>query len=831
MATRFDAATDRLARTTGILNFNAAYTWMGWVYISTDQNAYTHIWSINTNNQFSQNADYIGMTSDGTTLISYVDNGGAGTEQPGTNLTAATWYHIAVVRASTTSLLIYLNGVQDSNNTRSVATRGAASRMEIGALSTSNADPFNGRVQHVKIWDTNLSVAEIQQEMVTARPQRTANLWLWTPLHSSGDILDYSGNARDWTAGGALTTEDGPPVGYGAPILYAPYVAAAGGTIELTVSIAGTSTTPDTAALSVARALTVSLSGTSTTPDTALLTNTIALTVDVAGTSTTPDTAVLSVARSIVADVAGTSTTPDTAALSVARSVAVSIDGTSTTPDTAVLSLSQLLTVDVAGTSTTPDTALLAVARSAPVSISGTSTTPDTAVLSVARSLTVSIAGTSSTWDAIVLGLGRTSLEFYGNADAQIDRVRIPLTTSGGTVATPVNVGAADFTYECWIKCAYADNATTATDVRVSNIVLDRDIWNDTRGYVPLGVTRRSGVLVAIFGANNGSGAWPAIRGTTQIGDDAWHHIAVVRNGSTISIFVDGVSDASGTFSTSSWAYPTSYTPTGGQDNEYLVIGCEKHDFDPGVNGYTGRLDSLRVSNTARYTGSFTPATGDFAPDTATVGLYAHNDATGTTLRDSAQQSASPVNGELLVGGSPSGPTWASDDAFGAVIELAVAIAGDSTTPDTATLGIARVVEVSVAGTSATPDTAVLSVARVLVVALSGDSATPDTVVLTFDILIAVAVDGTSTTPDAALVAVLRSLLLAVAGTSTTPDTAAIGVERDLILTIAGTSTTPDTAVLVLGMPSGVVTLSIGTPVRPSVTVGDPRRPTITVEE
>lgn len=125
------------------------------------------------------------------------------------------WYHLAMVRASASSLLLYVNGAQEANNTTSVSGRTASTRMEVGAYSTSDYNPMNGRVAAIKIYTTNLSASEIQNEMRTYVPQRTANLHIWTPAveNTAGNAdNDYSGNGNNWTAGGTLTLEDGPPI-------------------------------------------------------------------------------------------------------------------------------------------------------------------------------------------------------------------------------------------------------------------------------------------------------------------------------------------------------------------------------------------------------------------------------------------------------------------------------------------------------------------------------------------------------------------------------------------------------------------------------------------
>ena len=287
----------------------------------------------------------------------------------------------------------------------------------------------------------------------------------------------------------------------------------------------------------------------------------------------------------------------------------------------------------------------------------------------------VAIAGAAAIAQAGNVVTLPQALRFYGNAVSQIDRVRIPL-EDGASTQYPVNVGAGDFTYDVWLRCAYADNASTALDedVRYSNIVLDRDSWAEQRGHVVLGVTRDGADLVACFGQAGSGGAWNTIYSTSDIGDGEWHHVAVTRSVATgvVRIWIDGVQEASGTYDTSDWSYPAGHVVGTGQDNEYLVIGTEKHDVG---YGYDGELDELRISDSVRYTGTFTPARR-FEPDANAVGLYHCDEASGTTLVDFATVSGAPTNGELLVGGSPSGPVWVELPA--GVVESVAGIVGSA---------------------------------------------------------------------------------------------------------------------------------------------------------
>lgn len=212
MAVRFDNAADGLLRTTDLLDTDAAYTFMFWVYIATDLNAFSTFWSTNAGGY--SHSDWIGTDADGTTLQLYSQAGGGGVTNNGSALTVGTWYHIAMVRSSTTALAVYLNGVQDASNTVDVSARTNATRQEFGGVV--GADPGNIRVFDTKAWSAALSIPEIFAEMQSIQPQRLSNLYGWWPhFAGSGERADdYSSNGRDWTEAGTLTDEENAPVAW-----------------------------------------------------------------------------------------------------------------------------------------------------------------------------------------------------------------------------------------------------------------------------------------------------------------------------------------------------------------------------------------------------------------------------------------------------------------------------------------------------------------------------------------------------------------------------------------------------------------------------------------
>ena len=217
----FDASTDRLLRTSGVLDQNSPYTVMAWIRASSISGA-PCIFAISAGTYSANGEELYISVSLGNRLTLYAVNGGTdGFGSPnGTALSTNTWYHVTIVRESSTSLKSYLNGVFEQTCSVNIASRSASSRMEFGAWSSGNNDPFSGRIQYIKIWNTALTAAEIAQEVYTVAPRKLDSLWGWYPTRpGSGErAKDYSGNGRDWTEGGTLTDDDPPPVSWGGRI-------------------------------------------------------------------------------------------------------------------------------------------------------------------------------------------------------------------------------------------------------------------------------------------------------------------------------------------------------------------------------------------------------------------------------------------------------------------------------------------------------------------------------------------------------------------------------------------------------------------------------------
>ena len=142
-----------------------------------------------------------------------------------------------------------------------------------------------------------------------------------------------------------------------------------------------------------------------------------------------------------------------------------------------------------------------------------------------------------------------------------------------------INLGTGDFCIEGWVYANAPSSDTIA--------IVGSNYYEDQFGLVSN--TVYFGKII---------GGYIAQTTTGLVSSNTWTHLALVRSGTTVTIFVNGIASATG-------SYPTSYTlggkyfGNGGNDNPYQYI--------------RGYLDELRVTKgVARYTSNFTPPTAPF---------------------------------------------------------------------------------------------------------------------------------------------------------------------------------------------------------------------------
>ena len=121
------------------------------------------------------------------------------------------------------------------------------------------------------------------------------------------------------------------------------------------------------------------------------------------------------------------------------------------------------------------------------------------------------------------------------------------------------------------------------------------------------------------FGVGNAS-----VRSGGTLATGTWYHVAVARNGGTTKLFLDGTE-----------------LGTGADTNDYgstkpVVIGSD-YQATP-AEAFNGWIDEVRISKgAARFTGAFTPTTGEYSADLNTVLLlHANGDDASTTFTDAS---------------------------------------------------------------------------------------------------------------------------------------------------------------------------------------------------
>lgn len=268
-------------------------------------------------------------------------------------------------------------------------------------------------------------------------------------------------------------------------------------------------------------------------------------------------------------------------------------------------------------------------------------------------------------------GAEASSLRFFGNGDNDIDRVKIRVDDPTNNLpGPPADIGASDFTIELWLK-ATTENSAGALSCGFNyswingNVVVDRDRFNQGRTFgISLGAGR------VAFAVQNASNESRTLCGTTDLRDGAWHHVAVQRRRTDgfMWVFVDGTLEASGDGPDGDVSYPDNGVPTNdcsgpctGSD-PFIVIGAEKHDAAPQYPSFFGWVDEARLSDSLRYSASFTPSQQAFVADANTAALYHFDEGSGDIVGDSSFSGQSP--GQRKFGGTPAGPVWSADTPF-----------------------------------------------------------------------------------------------------------------------------------------------------------------------
>jgi hypothetical protein len=201
--------------------------------------------------------------------------------------------------------------------------------------------------------------------------------------------------------------------------------------------------------------------------------------------------------------------------------------------------------------------------------------------------------GSAHTWTATGNTHIDTAQSKFGGSAALFDG-------TGDYISTPDHadfaLGASDFTIDAQFYVTVATGSARA-------IIGQTDAGLTAAGSAF--VLRRESAGHFTFRLSNGS-AFSIITGTTQFSDSlnaGWHHIAVVRTGNVLKMFIDGAQEGGDV------AFTGSVNNTG---TSFFIGARDSTNAD----AWQGWIDEVRLSvGIARLTASFTPPTRAYGPD------------------------------------------------------------------------------------------------------------------------------------------------------------------------------------------------------------------------
>ncbi len=197
--------------------------------------------------------------------------------------------------------------------------------------------------------------------------------------------------------------------------------------------------------------------------------------------------------------------------------------------------------------------------------------------------------GAAKVWTAAGNAQIDTAQSKFGGASGLFDG-------PGDYVSTPdhadYTLASGDWTTDCWFNCNAAGGAFKRLAGQVDVGAATNSAWFVQRldtNFLHAGVWQGSSLLQVV--------------GTTQFTNalnTGWHHVAFVRSGATLLLFVDGVIEASAAISGAV-----------NDSNKPLLVGS----YDSGSSDdWIGWIDEHRLSSIARWVANFTPPTVAYGP-------------------------------------------------------------------------------------------------------------------------------------------------------------------------------------------------------------------------
>ncbi len=201
-------------RTSDILPFNADYTWCMWIRLDGAAGGDHEYINISDGTDGDDGYDRVVFNSSGQVYTNTKDEASSSGDSEKMTISASVWHHVVMVRADTSNLWLYLDGVKSSSSANvDISGRATADRMFIREIFG------NGFMVHgAKAWTRELTIQEIRSEMNSTVPVVTDGVYgFWPLLGPDIDLNDYSGQGRDMAqvGGDELFSFPGPPIPWG----------------------------------------------------------------------------------------------------------------------------------------------------------------------------------------------------------------------------------------------------------------------------------------------------------------------------------------------------------------------------------------------------------------------------------------------------------------------------------------------------------------------------------------------------------------------------------------------------------------------------------------
>ena len=149
--------------------------------------------------------------------------------------------------------------------------------------------------------------------------------------------------------------------------------------------------------------------------------------------------------------------------------------------------------------------------------------------------------------------------------------------------------GSGAFTIDCWIRQPSTKSA--------SEFFIAQSAGATAGSSFLLKIGATNVVIAAVVQSNVGI----EVTGTTSIAANTWYHVAFIRTGDTLKLFIDGTQEGG------------NVSFTGSVDNSTAVLGIGSLGSFTASLGFNGWVDEVRISKgIARWTTTFTPPTAAY---------------------------------------------------------------------------------------------------------------------------------------------------------------------------------------------------------------------------